>query len=488
MRREGLENGRSIGIGTKVNAAILATLVLGFGAVTGYFGWSLVSTRQSLTRASLQREADLLATSIVNFMMPGEAPIAVAFFNDVTIRNPEFEIALYRRDGSGAFSDGTTAADVNRRIRRDRFPLEMDRPRFTPADPGAFAPAVALPPSNSLMEASVRRPDGGQARVVSVYRPLVNLPKCVGCHGGDHTIRGVVRVSTDVSAAVTAQRASVGISGAVFLVMVALVGAGLSRFMRRAVVAPVTEIGKLCRRVAAGDFEGGVRYDSTDEIGELARTVNEMALGLRERSELSKYVSGSTLSALRGDQRGKRERRTLLFSDVRGFTAFSERLPAEIVVEALNRLLDAQARAVAAHGGDVDKFVGDQIVAVFSGLEAEKRACLAAADMHAAAAAEAGDVPGGHLSVGAGIASGDVIHGMIGSATRADYTVIGDAVNIAARLCGAAKPGMTLVHANAAAALAGDGEIRLDGPYKLELKGKKEKQIVYVIKEAGRGA
>lgn len=488
MKRQETESGRSIGIGTKVNATILVTLVLGFGAVTGYFGWSLVATRRTLTRDSLQREADILATSVVNFMMPGEAPIAVAFFNDVTTRNPEFEIALYRRDGTGAFSDGTTAADVNRRLGRDRFPLEMERPRFPPAQAEALAPAIALPPSNSLVEAAVRREGGGEARIVSVYRPLVNLPKCVVCHGGDHTIRGVVRVSSDVSAAVSAQQASIGISGSIFLFMVALVGSRLSRFMKRAVVAPVTEIGNLCRRVASGDFEGGVEYAAADEIGELARTVNEMALGLRERSELSKYVSGSTLSALRGDQTGKRERRTLLFSDVRGFTAFSERLPAEIVVDALNRLLDAQSRAVAAHGGDVDKFVGDQIVAVFSGADAEKRACLAAADMHRAAAGAAGDVPGGHLSVGAGIASGDVIHGMIGSSARADYTVIGDAVNIAARLCGAARPGMTIVHANAAKALAKDGDIRMDGPYKLELKGKKEKQVVYLLREVAHGA
>ncbi|MFA6507232.1 MAG: adenylate/guanylate cyclase domain-containing protein [Treponemataceae bacterium] len=479
---------RAPGIGTKVNAAILATLVLGFGAVTGYFGWSLVTTRQSLTSVSLQREADLLATSVVNFMMPGEAPIAVAFFNDVSLRNPEFEIALYRRDGSGAFSDSTTAAGVNKRIRKDRFPLEMIRPVFPPADREALAPTISLPPSNTIKEAVVRKNSGEEARIVSVYRPLINLPKCVGCHGGDHTIRGVVRVSTDISAAVSAQRSSVAISGGIFFVMVALVGAGLSRFMKRAVVAPVTEIGALCRRVASGDFEGAVEYRAADEIGELARTVNEMALGLRERSELVKYVSGSTMSALHGDQKGKRERRTLLFSDVRGFTAFSERLPAEIVVEALNRLLDAQARAVAAHGGDVDKFVGDQIVAVFSGANAEKRACLAAAEMHRVAAGKAGDVPGGHFSVGAGIAAGDVIQGMIGSSSRADFTVIGDAVNIAARLCSAAKPGMTLVHSGAAALLVGDTEVLFDGPYRLALKGKKEKQIVYLLKGAADGS
>lgn len=480
---------RSIGIGAKVNIAIIAILALSFGAVTGYFGWSLVNVRQVLTRDALLREAELLATSVENFMLPGEAPIAVAFFSDVTERNPEFEIALYRRDGSGAFSDERTAADVNRRIGRDRFPLMIERPRFPPAQAEAIAPALAIPPTNTLHESDTPKAEGGSARMVSVYRTLINLPKCVGCHGGDHTIRGVVRVSADISAAVDAQRASIGLSGGLFVVMVALVGAGLARFMRRAVVSPVTEIGALCRQVAGGDFSGGVEYQAADEIGDLARTVNEMAVGLRERFELSKYVSGSTISALRGDQQGKREHRVLLFSDVRGFTAFAESHAAEVVVDALNRLLDAQSRIVAEHGGDIDKFVGDEVVAVFSGADAELRACSAALAMHRASE-KAGRVSVGteaeiQLRIGAGIAAGEVIHGMIGSATRADFTVIGDPVNIAARLCAAAKPGITLIHAGAAKPLlsASLRDISLEGPYKLELKGKVQKQVVYIVKE-----
>lgn len=477
---------RRSGIGTKVNAAIVATLMLGFGAVVVFFGWSLLTLRERLTRDSLLREASLLGTSVENFMLPGEAPIAVAFFNDIAVKNTELEIALYRRDGSGAFTDQSTAEAVNRRIGRDRFPLELPRPRTRPADPMAIAPAIADEPRDSVVEADELR-GGATARIVSIYRPLLNQKKCMGCHGSDHAVRGVVRVSSDISAVVAAQRATIGISGGVFFAIVALVGAGLARFMRRAVVVPVTRIGQQCRRVASGDFTGEIEYYAEDEIGDLARTVNEMTGGLRERSELSKYVSGSTLSALGGDQRGKRERRALLFSDVRGFTAFSERRPAEIVVEALNRLLDAQSRAVIDQGGDVDKFVGDQIVAVFSGADSELRACRAAAAMHRAAAGPAGEAAGQRLSVGAGIAAGDVIHGMIGSSARADYTVIGDAVNIAARLCGSAKPGMTIVHASAARAVIDSGHgALLEGPFRLSVRGKADKQVVYLMKDGGQ--
>ena len=482
MKKTGEKSEYQLGIGAKVNIAILATLIVGFGVVVSYFGASLISTRQTLVRQSLLDEADILVASVENFMIPGEAPIAVAFFDDIAVRSPIFSVALYRSNGESAFSDGRTAADVNKRIKVDKFPLELSRrPLFPPPDAAAMAQTTALPPMASINEQDVSRAEG-TARMVNVYRPLVNLPKCVGCHGGDHTIRGVVRVSADITESVHAQQWSLGISGGIFILMVSVVGAILARFMGRTVVAPVTAIGELCRRVTQGDFSGSIAYTAQDEIGGLARTVNEMTEGLRERFELSKYVSGSTISAIRSNQEGKRDHRVLLFSDIRGFTAFSEKYPAEVVVQALNKALDAQSGIVKNYGGDVDKFVGDQVVAVFTGSSAEEQACRVALEIHRIM----GTLYAGEdfsMEVGIGIASGKVIQGMIGSHTRADFTVIGDPVNIAARLCSAARAKMTIVHAVAAKGLVRHPEFSLDGPYGLALKGKKEKQPVYILSQ-----
>ena len=148
------------------------------------------------------------------------------------------------------------------------------------------------------------------------------------------------------------------------------------------------------------------------------------------------------MDSLKASQEPQRVLRTLLFTDVRGFTSYTERRKPEQVVEVLNRLLEKQSEIIQKSGGDIDKFVGDEIVAIYSGDDAPRRACTAALRIVRLCAESSEEFD--HLAVGAGIATGSVIHGMIGSLPRADFTVIGDSVNVASRLCGIAK-GMQIV-------------------------------------------
>ena len=167
----------------------------------------------------------------------------------------------------------------------------------------------------------------------------------------------------------------------------------------------------------------------------------------------------------------------MLFTDVRGFTSYTERRKPEQVVEVLNRLLEKQSEIIQKSGGDIDKFVGDEIVAIFSGNDAPWRACTAALRIVRLCAESAEEFD--HLSVGAGIATGSVIHGMIGSLRRADFTVIGDSVNVASRLCGIAK-GMQIVVSEATKS-ATEARFQFKGPFSVKLKGKDRPQRIWLL-------
>lgn len=136
---------------------------------------------------------------------------------------------------------------------------------------------------------------------------------------------------------------------------------------------------------------------------------------------------------------------TLFFSDVRGFTVFSERHAPRRVIDVLNRIIALQVDVLEAAGGDVDKFIGDAVFARFEGQDRAAAAVRAAAEIQRQL--RDGALP---LSVGIGIASGAVVAGVIGAADRYDYTVLGDAVNVASRLCSAAGPDETVVDAKTA--------------------------------------
>ena len=172
-------------------------------------------------------------------------------------------------------------------------------------------------------------------------------------------------------------------------------------------------------------------------------------LRLRQKLELSKFVSRATVDQVESSdgavhREGERRQLTVLFSDIRGFTAFSETREPEEVVAMLNSYLQVQSEVVIAHGGDIDKFVGDELMARFSGEDHARRATLAAVEMIEAVASlndERGLTEDERIHIGIGINSGEVILGAMGSEQRMDFTVIGDAVNLAARLCSVADRG-----------------------------------------------
>ena len=178
-----------------------------------------------------------------------------------------------------------------------------------------------------------------------------------------------------------------------------------------------------------------------DEIKTLSKEIKNIITLVRG---MLPYISFHTLRNAEKDVGSKSISRNLcfLFTDIRGFTKLCEKLPAREVILMLNRYLNIETKIIFDNGGDVDKYVGDEMMAFFAGPKKEINACKAAMEIREALYREqlaALKVGRETISLGIGINTGYVIFGPVGSETRNDFTSIGDTVNLAARLEGANK-------------------------------------------------
>lgn len=244
----------------------------------------------------------------------------------------------------------------------------------------------------------------------------------------------------------------------------ALSGVGLAFLfagaLARNIAHPIREIAAAAEQIGQGHL--GIRVDESriDEVGALSRAVNGMAKGLAEREQLrdmfGKYMASQVVQELldKGEisLEGEAREITVLLSDIRGYTALTEELGAAEVVALLNGYFAILVDSVIAEDGVVDKFMGDAMLCWFGAPVTTEdhsgRAIAAALRMEERLAhwnderLAAGKVP---VATGIGIASGSVVVGNIGSPKRFEYTAIGDAVNLASRLCSMAEAGEVLV-------------------------------------------
>lgn len=231
----------------------------------------------------------------------------------------------------------------------------------------------------------------------------------------------------------------------------ALAGISVSVFLARTVTTPLAKLVEGTNMVAAGNFNIRVDLTRNDEISDLAQSFNSMTQGLRERADMQKFISQSTVDMIQASSHkkvsaGERKVMTIFFSDMRAFTAMSERMAPEDVVKILNSCLSLQAEKVKKFGGDIDKYVGDAVVALFSGEDMALNAIRCAVEIHKSLDAYNAAHPDGQsLIIGIGIVTGEVILGSIGSEDRLDFTVIGSNVNLCSRLCSIAGPRETLL-------------------------------------------
>ena len=287
-----------------------------------------------------------------------------------------------------------------------------------------------------------------------------------------------------------------GLAAALGLVFAALVSSGITR--------PVRRLLEGTRAVEAGNLNETLNVTSEDEIGHLTTAFNRMVEQLRHKERMretfGKYIDPRIVEGLIDRPTlavdGERRVMTVLFCDVKGFTGASEGMTPQGLVKVMNHYFSAMSTPIREHGGVIDKYIGDAIMAYWGppfteDADQARLACLAALDMLERVAllrAEFPELLGLRtlpfpFDIRMGIATGEALVGSIGSELMMSYTVMGDTVNLASRLEGANKlyGGRILVSA-ATAAGAGDSiEVReID---RVVLLGQTQPQAVFEILE-----
>ena len=231
------------------------------------------------------------------------------------------------------------------------------------------------------------------------------------------------------------------------LLLILLIAHGLS--------IPLRELVAGTTAVRQGNLDVRVPVRSRDEIGELATSFNEMAEGLSQkemyRTVLNMVTDEKVAQALVDGQLalgGDLKEISVLFCDIRGFTALTRDMPPREIVEMLNEHMTILTGVVKQHNGVVDKFVGDLFMAIFGAPVAHADDTLNAVrcGMRLIRERERLNSTSQHqLKIGVGIATGSVVAGCMGSYAHRNYTVVGERVNLASRLCGQAGPGQVVI-------------------------------------------
>ena len=265
-------------------------------------------------------------------------------------------------------------------------------------------------------------------------------------------------------------------------------------------IGPLRRLRVGVERLSTGALETRVPPTSGDEIGDLTRAFNEMGDSLQQKQRIQNafgryvndYVLNQLLEGLEDDQHGGVEQEiTILFCDIRSFTRLSEGMKAQDVVTLLNEVFQLVSDKILEHGGTIDKFIGDSVMAYFGTpirhVDHTLRAVTAAAGIVREIEKRNDSISGKSgpsgvaVQVGIGVHTGQVVVGNIGSDRRTDFTAVGDAVNVAHRLEKLASPGEILVSEAVQRRVRAATRLRFEG--ERQLSGREEPVHVYAVEE-----
>jgi class 3 adenylate cyclase len=265
----------------------------------------------------------------------------------------------------------------------------------------------------------------------------------------------LAQVRSDAMVTMRDQQRTIAISG-LLTALAAILGLTFALFVSSGITRPVRRLLDGTRAVGAGRLDGVIDVTTGDEIGELTRAFNAMVEQLRKsekmRETFGRYIDPRVIEALvdrpaLAASDGQRRVMTVLFCDMKGFTSLSEAMTPQGLVKVMNHFLSTMSAQIREHHGVIDKYIGDAIMAYwgppFTGKDEHAQlACLAAIGMLGRIAALRTELPellgvrtaASECDVRIGIATGEVLVGSIGSEFMMNYTVMGDAANLASRL------------------------------------------------------
>jgi adenylate cyclase len=292
------------------------------------------------------------------------------------------------------------------------------------------------------------------------------------------------------------------LSGGVALGISLIAGLGLALLLARWIARPLAVVDTALKAIGEGKLDTHVDLQSNDEFGAVAKSINAMVVGLRQReylkdslvSYVSSHVAENVLASGRPSLSGERRKITVLFSDVRNFTTLSERLPPELVVTFLNEYFALMIDIIMEYRGTLDKFIGDGLMAFFGAPqddEQEAQAIRAALKMRRSIARlqdkwrNEQDLD---IRIGIGIHTGPAVVGNIGSMQKMQYTAIGDTVNLAARLESATKElGADIVISEETVNAVRD-QFQFQPLKSIHVKGREAEVMVYAVTEPAKTA
>jgi class 3 adenylate cyclase/HAMP domain-containing protein len=498
----------------KVIGLTVAVLLLGFGLLVVL---NIGRERQALVNGH-RETARLLAASILasieNGMLEGRPDIIRGLVQGLRTELKDVRrLDVFRRNGVEAFTDLETVKAVDKYAGLEpsliqRITKLERKPGLKLEDP-LFGRAVVTVTPQEATESLEGRP------ILTLYRPLRNLEPCQTCHGTDHQVRGVVRVSLGLESLEVELRsarlrqitvAALTILGAAVVLVVVL---------GRVVVDPIGRVARAARQIGGGDLEARARVRSRDEIGELGQAIDEMAgslktaretlearnaelattlRSLREsteklalleqvKGELAKFVPEAVTRHLEQnpDARSLEKRDadvSVVFLDIEGYTRLSEQVPPERLNRMIQEYFSAFLEIIRANRGDVNETAGDGLMVIFQSEEGPARharnAAAAAFQILGRVAQLNQDFSGVYppVAIHVGINSGPALVG----ATKLDaagggrwtFTASGPTTNLAARIAGLTRGGEVKVGPETAARIKTDYVLEDTGEHQLK--------------------